>query len=142
MKISLNRILLVTAIMAAFTACSGKKEVSFDTLEEAKTTARANALWNAQSFRASNVLYQNHDLVSNGDSTQMPDCPQGDGWATLQLVPKDKNPAGIVGLKCSTVSGATGCLVDAEFKTKPFANQDKQCQGPNVVPFPLPKIAK
>lgn len=129
------------ALVSLLAAC-GKKEVSFDTLEEAKTTARANALWNAQSFRASNVLYQDYDLISNGDSTQMPDCPQGDGWATLQLVPKSKDPKATIGLKCSTVSGATGCLTDTEFKTKPFANQDKQCQGPNVVPFPLPKIAK
>lgn len=138
MKISLNRILIVAVAMAAFTACSGKKDVSFETLEQARAQARKNSLWNAQTFRAGNALFKDHDIVSNGDSTQMPDCPQGDGWATLQLVSPDKKM--VLGLKCSTVSGALGCLLDSEFKSKPFANQDKSCQPTSVVPFPLPTI--
>lgn len=40
------------------------------------------------------------------------------------------------------VTTLTGCLEDADFKSKPFASQDGSCQNTNVVPFPLPKIAK
>jgi hypothetical protein len=131
--------LAVLAAALALTAC-GKPDVSFNTLEESKQTARDNSLYNAQRFRQENPKYQDWSVVSNGDSTQMPDCPQGDGWATLKLISPDRGVS--VPLKCSTVSGATGCLEDREFKGKPYAAQDGHCQPVSVVPFPLPKIAK
>lgn len=130
--------LVATCIGAALSGCG--KDVSFATLEEAKNTARDNALFNAQRYRAENPPVQDYKAVSNGDSSQMPDCPQGDGWATLKLYSADASR--VVSLKCSTVSAATGCLLDAEFKTKPFASQDGHCQPVTVVPHPLPKIAK
>lgn len=130
---------LFMAVFATLAGC-GNDKVSADTLEEAKITARDNALFNAQQYRAENPPVQAYKAVSNGDSTQMPDCPQGDGWATLKLFAPDSNHT--VQLKCSTFSAATGCLLDAEFKTKPFASQDGHCQSPDVVPFPLKKIAK
>lgn len=131
---------LVLAAALAMVACGGQKEVSFNTLEEAKQTARANALWNAQKYRTENVKLQGWDIVSRGDSTQMPKCPQGDGWATVEFVSSDKKTTTKV--KCSTVSAATGCLEDSDFKTKPFAGQDGSCQPESVVPFPIPSIAK
>lgn len=127
MKTILALSLLATLLV---TAC-GEKEVSFATLEEAKQTARENALWNAQAYRQSNP---------RGDSTQMSACPQGDGWATMDFISTDK--VNQVKVKCSTVSSATGCLEDADFKTKPFAAEDGHCQAVTKVPFPLPKIAK
>ena len=132
---------IMAALAAALTLTACEEEsVSFATLEEAKQTARENALWNAQRYRVENVLFKGWDIVSRGDSTQMPKCPQGDGWATMEFVNPEKTK--IVKVKCSTVSGATGCLEDADFKSKPFASQDNSCQGQDVVPFPLPKIAK
>lgn len=139
----MKNITITVAIAAAvaLSACGKKEEaVSFNTLEEAKAAARDNALFNAQRFRQENPAVQDWSVVSNGDSSQMPDCPQGDGWATLTLyAPK---AAASRRLKCSTVSGATGCLFDEEFKTKPYAAHDGHCQPVSVVPFPLPKIAK
>jgi hypothetical protein len=135
----MRKILLIAAVVATLAAC-GKQDVSFATLEEAKVTARDNALFNAQKFRAENPDVKDWSAVSNGDSSQMPDCPQGDGWATLKLF--DPEVKRQIALKCSTVSAATGCLKDAEFKSKPFASQDGHCQATSVVPFPLPKIAK
>lgn len=131
---------LATAAALALTACGKAESVSFATLEEAKQTARENALWNAQRYRVENVLFKGWDIVSRGDSTQMPACPQGDGWATMEFINAEKTK--VVKVKCSTVSGATGCLEDADFKSKPFASQDNACQGVDVVPFPLPKIGK
>lgn len=137
----MKKVLLVVAVGSlVLGACSKQEDVSFATLEEAKQTARENSLWNAQTYRQSNVLYKGWDIISRGDSTQMPACPQGDGWATLEFVSPNKE--NIVKVKCSTVSGATGCLEDSDFKTKPFAPEDGHCQPTNKVPFPLPKIAK
>lgn len=130
------------AIIAAalvLTAC-GKTEVSFASLEEAKGTARENALWNAQRYRQENVLLKGWDIVGRGDSAQDNACPQGDGWATMDFVNPEKTR--IVKTKCSTVSANTSCLEDADFKTKPFASDDGHCQPANKVPYPLPKIAK
>lgn len=126
---------------ASLTSACGEKDVSFDTLELARATAKANAEYNAQSFRASSPTYANYALESQGDSTQTPNCPQGDGWASARLVNKD-NPAQKVAIKCSTVSGSVGCLLAADFTTKPYASDDGRCQPTTKVPFPLPKIAK
>lgn len=131
---------MALSVVLAVVACGGQKDVSFDSLEEAKGTARDNALFNAQRFRAEQPQFQAWKAVSNGDSSQMPNCPQGDGWATLKLF--SPNATSSVALKCSTVSGNTGCLLDDEFKTKPFASQDGHCQPTTVVPYPLPKISK
>lgn len=138
----MKKILLALGVVSALglTACGGSQEVSFASLEEAKGTARDNSLFNAQVYRQNNVLYKGWDIISRGDSSQMNDCPQGDGWATLEFVSPDKSQ--IVKVKCSTVSGNTGCIEDTEFKTKPYAPEDGHCQPTNKVPYPLPKIGK
>jgi hypothetical protein len=109
-------------------------------MEEAKGTARENALWNAQRYRQDNVLYKGWDIVGRGDSSQTNDCPQGDGWATMDFVRPDKSL--VVKVKCSTVSANSGCLEDSDFKQKPWASDDGHCQPVNKVPYPLPKVNK
>ena len=134
-----TQLILAALVFSAIAACS-KPNVSFDTLEEAKQTARENALWNAQRYRQENALYNGWDIIARGDSTQASNCPQGDGWATLEFLAPDKTS--FVKVKCSTVSAGTGCIEDSEFKKKPWAADDGQCQDTSKVPFPLPKIAK
>lgn len=138
----LNRTRIIPTIalvsLTLLAAC-GQKDVSFDTLEEAKATARDNATFNAQRYRQDNVIYQGWSIVTRGDSTQMPNCPQGDGWATIDFVSPDRSK--IVQVKCSTVSASTQCLDDADFKTKSYASEDKHCQPTSKVPFPLKKLA-
>jgi hypothetical protein len=139
----MKKLALVSLVIAAglLSACVEQpKEISFASLEEAKGTARENAMFNAQMYRTSNILYKGWDIVGRGDSSQTNICPQGDGWATMEFV----NPAktSVVKVKCSTVSGNTGCLEDADFKTKAFASEDGSCAPLNRVPYPLPKIAK
>lgn len=132
--------IIIALVAAAALAACGKNEVSFASLEEAKGTARENAMWNAQRYRQENVLYKGWDIISRGDSAQDNACPQGDGWATLEFVNPEKTK--LAKVKCSTVSANTSCLEDADFKTKPFASDDGHCQPTNKVPYPLPKIAK
>lgn len=67
--------------------------------------------------------------------------PQGDGWSSVKLVNPD-NPNTKIGLKCSTVSNAVGCLADNDFKSKAYAGDDGSCQPTDKVPFPLPTLKK
>lgn len=134
------KIALIVTMMLLGTACN--KEVAFDTLETARLQAKDNALWNAQNFRASDPRYkEGFDLVVRGDSTQMPECPQGDGWASVDLIAKD-NKANVVKLKCSTVSSAVGCMTSVDFEQKAYAQEESHCQSTNKVPFPFRKIAQ
>jgi len=137
----MKKAIMLAVVAVALTACGNKvEEASFASLEEAKGTARENALWNAQKYRQDNILYKGWDIVGRGDSTQDNKCPQGDGWATMEFLSPTKDR--MVKVKCSTVSANTGCLEDSDFKTKPFASDDGHCQATNKVPYPLPKIAK
>lgn len=124
------RIAAIIAI-AGLAACTAEK-VSFDTLETARATAKENAEFNARSWRVQASAYADLGLISRGDSTQSAGCPQGDGWASLDLVEKATGTVR-VRLKCSTVSGAIGCRTD----TPP---EEGRCNA--SLPHPLPKIAK
>lgn len=127
-------LLFAVTVLAACT----KKDTSFEDLETAKNQVRENALFNGQRYRTENPKLDGWSIVSNGDSTQVASCPQGDGWATLTFISPDRKQE--VKVKCSTVSGATGCLPDAEFKGKPYAAEDGRCSATS--PYPIPKIAK
>jgi len=133
--------LKLTIVAAVMTLVACSKDVSFDTLETNRANAKANAEYNAQKFRAESPQYSNTALEVQGDSTQAPACPHGDGWASAKLIDK-ANPAAKVALKCSTVSGTVGCMTAADFEKKPYAADDGRCQGVEKVPFPIPKIAK
>jgi hypothetical protein len=133
--------LTIAALCALALVGCGKNEVSFSTLEDARVTAKSNAEYNAQAFRASNATFANYAIEMQGDSTQTPSCPQGDGWASGKLVDKAE-PSRRVPVKCSTVSGAVGCMTQADFEKKPFASDDGHCQPTTKVPHPLPKVSK
>lgn len=138
---------LILAIFAAIgmTACgkaNHQEPVSFATLEDARQQARSNGEYNAQLYRAENPRFSDHKIVSHGDSTQSPDCPQGDGWATNTIMSVNGKSVEKFVVKCSTVSASLGCYLDSDFVKKPFAGDEGKCQPTNKVPFPLPKIAK
>lgn len=127
----------LVVVAVALAACTAK-EVAFDTLEQARGQARENAMWNAQKYRAdSGGVLSDTEIIGRGDSSQMPDCPQGDGWATMDLY---RNKIRVSQLKCSTVSTNIGCLDSGDFKTKSYATEDGKCQPTSKVPFPLPKV--
>lgn len=135
------KIALIGAIaFASVLAACGQKEVAFDTLETARKQARENAEYNARKWRADTKAHADANIVSRGDSTQAPACPQGDGWASIDLT--NGNGQTITKLKCSTVSDSVGCREDKDFKASPYANDDGTCQPTTKVPHPLPKIAK
>lgn len=141
MKARVHLTLLAIGIVAAVFGTGCSKDVGFDTLETARTQGKANAEYNAQKFRAEAPQFSNTVIEIQVDSSMTPSCPQGDGWASGKLIDR-VNPGIKVGIKCSTVSGAIGCLAQAEFEKKPFASDDGKCQDVTKVPFPIPKLGK
>lgn len=133
----MKHLFLTSAIILS--ACSNPS-VSFDTLETSRAQARDNAVWNAQRFRMADPRFAGLDIVSRGDSSQSPECPQGDGWASIDFVIKDKS--GFIKAKCSTVSAAVGCMTSDDFKDKPYASEEGHCAPLEKVPFPFRKIAE
>lgn len=133
------RTIAVVGLIFILVSCS-KKEVAFDTLEQARQQAKDNAVWNAQRFRATDQRFEGLDIISRGDSTQMPDCPQGDGWASIDFL--SVNKANIYKVKCSTTSSALGCMTEEDFKKKPYANEEGHCAPLTKVPFPIRKLAQ
>lgn len=122
-------------LLLLLVGCGGKG-YGFATVEDARAQAKENGVQNAQMYRAENKL-ADYNIFARGDSTIMPDCPNGDGWASIDL----RGPS-TIRLKCSTVSVALGCMPDEDFKTKPYAQEEGRCQPLNKVPHPLPKLAR
>ena len=124
------------AIALLLIGCSEKQ--SFNTTELQRQVANENSLFNATVWRA-NSQTPDHAIIGRGDSTQTEDCPQGDGWASIDLMSTDRLQ--VLKLKCSTYSAGIGCVTAKDFKERPhLANQENRCN--RDVPFPLPKIAK
>ena len=132
---------LIALATGLFLSACGKDEVSFETLETARKQARENAEFNARKWRADTKLYANAILIARGDSTQSSTCPQGDGWASIDIAEADTGQT-LTKMKCSTVSDSVGCRIDNDFKGSPYANEDGSCAPLNRVPHPLPKIGK
>lgn len=129
-------------VLASFAACESgpfKEEVSFQTVEDARSQAKSNATQNATLYRSANKLSA-YDIYARGDSTISNKCPNGDGWASIDL--RETNGSGAIKLKCSTVSVALGCLTEDDFKSKSYAQEDGQCAPLNRVPHPLPKLSQ
>lgn len=139
MRKSFLLIAIASAIAVSVAAC-GPENVSHDTLEASRTKSKENATWNAMQYRATADL-ANYSISASTDSIMSVSCPQGDGWASVQLLNND-NPNIKIGLKCSTLSGDIGCLPDADFKLKTYASDDVTCQTTDKVPFPLPTLKK
>lgn len=136
-----RNIIAVLAITTTFLAACSKPEVAFDTLEQARAQARDNAQFNAETYRSNSPQFVGYKIQTNGDSTQTPGCPQGDGWASLKFI-HPQNVGNVVKIKCSTVSNAIACMTEDEFVTKPYAGDEGHCQPTSKVPFPLPKLVK
>ena len=127
---------ILAVIALSLTAC--KDELSFDSVESGRVQANENSEFNAKEFRQTHPEYAGYSISMRGDSTQSSKCGQGDGWASIDLVKIEDGKK--VPLKCSTVSAATGCITDVDFKNRSYASQDGQCDL--SIPFPLPKIQK
>jgi hypothetical protein len=128
----------VCVLLSLFIMSCSSDKVSFDTVEDARRQVRENVTLVAQTFRAENKL-QEYDLYVRGDSTQSAECPQGDGWASVDFKNKEGKLADMK-LKCSTVSLSISCMTSEDFKTKSYSSEEGRCN--KDIPFPLPKLNK
>lgn len=128
------RLFVILFVFGLF-SCEQKK-ASWETQEDARRVAKENAEFNAKQYRKEHR--PGWRIVNRGDSSIKPECPQGDGWVSVDLVsPKNGNK---IQLKCSSVSEVTGCLAKKDFDKRDYAEQDGTCN--KEIPFPLPKIVK
>lgn len=129
--------LTIAAVAALVLAACGDDGVSFETLETQRAVANANSRYNAQAWRAENG-HEKLGILTRGDSTQQAKCPQGDGWASVDLTdPSTKQP--VIKLKCSTVSANIGCIRDEDFKARAvLAKQENSCNA--EIPSNLKKV--
>lgn len=128
---------LIALLASAFLVACGEDKVSFDTLETQRSIANDNSRYNAQKWRAENG-FEALNILARGDSTQQANCPQGDGWASVDLIDTRTKQAQAK-LKCSTVSGNLGCYLDADFKARvTLAKQENSCNAD--IPKQLKKI--
>jgi hypothetical protein len=125
-KMSAGLIATGMILAAILLSACGKSQVTFATLETQRGIANDNSKFNAQKWRAENG-FEKTSILARGDSTQQIDCPQGDGWASVDLLdPTTKAVA--QKLKCSTVSANIGCLKDEDFKSRAvLATQENKC---------------
>lgn len=136
-KFDMKLTLTLSLIAALFLVACADEKVGFETLELQRSIANENARFNAQKWRAENG-FEKLGILGRGDSTQQANCPQGDGWASVDLTdPQTKAP--VVKLKCSTVSGNVGCYKDEDFKARPaLSTQENKCNA--EIPKNLKKI--
>lgn len=141
MKKSHFKFTLALAAVMALAACS-KDTVSPDRLEEARSTAKANAEHNAALYKAANPRFTaDFSIVGRSDTTQTAECPQGDGWASMSIMKVEGKQIDKTSLRCSTYSSSVGCYREEDFvKDKQLVSEDGTCR--KEVPNPLPVLKK
>jgi hypothetical protein len=138
----MKKILAIVVAALAMVACDGDKPVTADRLEEARQTAKANAEFNAQLYKAANPRFtSDYSIISRSDDAQDAKCPQGDGWADLSIMKVVGKEVDKTQLICSTYSSSVGCYRKEDFeKTPNLAQQNGRCR--TDVPYPLPILKK
>lgn len=137
----IGSLVISAAVAMALSACS-KTEVSTDRLEEARSTAKANAEYNAQLYKAANPRFTaDFSIVSRSDTSQTAECPQGDGWASLSIMKVEGKVVDKTSLRCSTYSASVGCYREEDFaKDTNLVKEDGSCR--TQVPYPIPVLKK
>jgi hypothetical protein len=138
----MKKILAMIVAALALVACTEEKTVSFDRLEEARQTAKANSEFNAQLYKAANPRFtSDFSIIGRSDDAQDAKCPQGDGWADLSIMKVSGKEVDKTQLVCSTYSSSVGCYRKEDFeKTPNLAQQNGRCRSD--IPYPLPVLKK
>lgn len=139
-----SKVTLVAIAIATLIAGCSKKEVSNDTLEDARSQSLQNGVTVAKAYIRENPRLKGMDVVGHSDEHQTAECPQGSGWAYLSAMRQKTDDTGaIIGtekvkLVCSTVSANVGCYREEDFKATAFSERAGKCDP--KLPFPLPKV--
>lgn len=121
-------------------ANSSKNAKLQELLEQQRSTAKANALANAQVYFANNPRFDsNFKIVPHTDDYIQPACVQGSGWAWASIMKVEGKVVEKTVIWCSTSSGSVGCFREEDFKKMPQYAQSTKCD-PNL-PHPLKPLA-
>ncbi len=107
-----------------------------DLLETQRSTALENASKNAATYFASNPRFDaSWSKIPHTDDQITPACPQGSGWAWINIMKVEGKDVEKKTIWCSTSSRSLGCYIDADFKKGPNAAQAGSCNAD--LPYPL-----
>ena len=107
-----------------------------DLLEQQRSTALNNATQNASVYFAANPRFDNTwKKMPHTDDQISPACPQGSGWAWVNVMHVEGKDVQKMKLWCSTSSQSLGCYVEADFQKGPHAGEEGRCD--TNLPHPL-----
>ncbi len=105
-------------------------------LEQQRSTALSNAQANASAYFAANPRFDSSwKIMPHTDDYIGPACPQGSGWAWVNIMKVENKEVQKKKLWCSTSSSSMGCYIEDDFTKGPHAAEATKCD-PNL-PHPL-----
>lgn len=105
-------------------------------LEQQRSTALANVEKSAARYFASNPRFDaSWSKIPHTDDQITPACPQGSGWAWVNIMKVEGKDVEKKTIWCSTSSQSLGCYIEADFKKGPHAGQAASCNAD--LPHPL-----
>jgi len=117
-------------------ANSDKNRKLQDLLEQQRSTALSNATLNANSYFATNPRFDNTwSKIPHTDDVITPSCPQGSGWAWVNIMRVEGKAVEKKTIWCSTSSRSLGCYIQDDFLKGPNAGQQSRCDS--NLPHPL-----
>lgn len=113
-------------------ANSEKNRKLQELLEQQRSTALANATANAGAYFAANPRFDNTwSKIPHTDDQITPACPQGSGWAWVNIMKVEGKDVQKKTIWCSTSSRSLGCYIDADFLKGPHGAEAGKCD-PNL----------
>ena len=97
-------------------------------LERQRDAALENATKNAARYFAMNPRFDSSwSRISHTDDQITEACPQGSGWAWVNIMKVEDKNIEKNKIWCSTSSRSLGCYIDADFQKGPHAGQAQTC---------------
>lgn len=101
-----------------------------DMLETQRSVALENVSKNAASYFAANPRFDNTwSKMPHTDDQITAACPQGSGWAWVNIMRVQGKEVEKKTIWCSTSSRSLGCYIAEDFKKGPHAQQAEGCNA-------------
>ena len=101
-----------------------------DMLETQRSTALENATKNAATYFQLNPRFDNTwSRIPHTDDQITAACPQGSGWAWVNIMKVEGKTVEKNKIWCSTSSRSLGCYIDADFTKGPHGSEAQGCNA-------------
>ena len=126
----------VEEIRADHLANADKNAKLQDLLENQRSIAAENATKNASTYFAANPRFDaSWSKIPHTDDQITSACPQGSGWAWVNIMKVEGKDVDKKTIWCSTSSRSLGCYIESDFVKGPNAGQARTCNAD--LPYPL-----